>query len=237
MRWNSQQHAQAAHAQTLGPAPHPIRRLPFFYIKAITRPSARTFARAAEYASWKLVWIQLAVLLLIPVVMGLLRSLFRDTSTGVDTHSNLIFGLLSVITVGATIGAFILKVIFVPLLFLIEVSLQYLVARFFKGNGHYVGHAFSMLLYLVPLSFIGGVIITLFVAFHFSTLFFAPLITLLVFCYGVVINVFVVRGVHNIDRDKAIIAVAVPYIIGILAVFGLVIALAHYLSSSLPGLH
>ena len=236
MKWDSE-HFQPAQAQTLGAPPHPLRRLPGFYIKAITHPTARTFARAAEYASWRLIWIQLAILLLIPVVMGLLRSFFRDTSTGVNTHSNIIFGLLSVITVGATVGAFILKVIFVPLLFFIEVGLQYLAARLLKGNGRFVGHAFSMLLYLLPLSLIGGIIITLFVAFHFSTLFFAPLISLLAFCYGVVINVFVVRGVHNLDRDKSIVVVAIPYIIGILAMCGALFALAHYLSTNLPTLH
>ncbi|GHO86539.1 YIP1 family protein [Dictyobacter formicarum] len=236
MKWDSE-HFQPAQAQTLGMPPHPGRRLPGFYIKAITHPTAHTFAQAAEYARWRLVWIQLAILLLIPVVMGLFRSVLRDTSTGVNTHSNIIFGLLSVITIGATVGAFILKVIFVPLLFFIEVGLQYLVARLLKGNGRFVAHAFGMLLYLLPLSLIGGIIITLFVAFHFSTLFFAPLISLLAFCYGVVINVFVVKGVHNLDRDKSIVVVAVPYIIGVLALCGALFALAHYLSTNLPILH
>ncbi|GLV58437.1 hypothetical protein KDH_52700 [Dictyobacter sp. S3.2.2.5] len=236
MRWDSE-HFQPAQAQTLGTPPHPARRLPEFYVKAIVHPTARTFARAAEYASWRLVWIQLAILLLIPIIMGLLRSFFRDTSTGVNTHSNIIFGLLSVITVGATIGAFIIKIVLVPVLFFIEVGLQFAAARLLRGNGHFVGHAFSMLLYLLPLSLIGGIIITLFVAFHFSTLFFAPLISLLAFCYGVVINVFVVKGVHNLNRDKSIIVVAIPYIIGLLAMCGALFALAHYLSNSLPSLH
>ncbi|GER88164.1 hypothetical protein KDW_23260 [Dictyobacter vulcani] len=236
MSWNSE-HAQVAASRSPGKSPHPLRMLPTFYLKAIIRPSAATFARTAEYARWNLVWIQLAALLLIPVLLGLIKSLFRDTSSGVDVRANPIFGLLGTLTVGATIGAFVLKVIFVPLLFFIEVGLQYLLARTFRGNGHFVQHAFDMLLYLVPLSLIGGIIIAVFVYFHISTLFFAPLISIIVFCYGVFLNIFVVKGVHNLNQDKAIATVAIPYILGLLVVCGSALALTHYIGTTISNLH
>ncbi|GCE26831.1 hypothetical protein KDA_23150 [Dictyobacter alpinus] len=237
MRWNSEQTHVAA-AGSPGRVPHhPLRTLPFFYAKVLAWPSPTTFARAAEYARWNLVWLQLGILILIPVVLGLIKSLVRDTSSGIDSRANPIFSLLGTITVGATIGAFILKIILIPLLFLLESGLQYLLARAFRGNGHFVQHAFDMLLYLVPLSFIGGLIITVFVYFHISTLFFAPLISLVVFCYGVFLNIFVVQGVHNLNRDKAIATVAIPYILGLLIVCGSLLSLAHYLSTTISNLH
>lgn len=183
-----------------------------------------------------LVWLQLAILIAIPLILGLIRSVFRDHSSGVNTIANPLFGLLSAITVGATIGALILKIILVPVLFLIGLSLQYAIARIVGGRGRYVGHGFSMLLYQVPLTFIGGIIIAVFVIMHFSALFVSPIISMVLFVYGIYINVFVVMGVHALSRGKAIAAVIIPYVIGVLAICGGLAALTHYLAKSLSTL-
>ena len=223
---------------------HPARtqhntllRLPVLYAQAIFRPSARTYAHAAEYAKWSMLWLQLLVLLLIPIVLGFFRGFFRDTSTGINTHTNLLFTALGVITVGVSVLAFIIKVIFIPMIFFLGVALQYLVAWVLGGRGHvqgrFVAHGFDMLLYLVPLTFISGVIITVFVYFHISTLFFAPLISGILFLYGVFLNVFVIRGVHHLNREKAIATVLIPYVVGIVAAFVLLTVIAHLLLNAL----
>ncbi len=218
--------------QPVASSRNPLQFMPVLYAQAIFRPVERTFARAAEYARWGLVWFQLLLLLLIPMLLGLLRNAFRDTSTGVNAHANIFFGILDILTVGATIVALIFKVITVPLLFFIGVTLQYLLARALGGRGRYVAHGFDMLLYQVPLAFIGGVIITVFVALHLSTLFFAPIISLALFCYGIFINISVVMGVHHLNREKAIAAVIIPYIIGALAICGLLFLLARYITNA-----
>jgi hypothetical protein len=215
----------------------PIYLLPGFYAKAILRPSARTFARESEYARWNLVWLQLAILVIIPIILGLIRAIFRDRSSGVNTNANVIFGLLDAITVGATIGATIIKIILLPILFFIGVSLQYVLARIFGGRGHYVEHGFSMQLYQVPLALIGSIIIAVFVILHFSTLFYAPIISIVFFIYAVYLNIFAVMGVHAISRGKAVATVIIPYVIGIVAICGGLIALAHYIARAISSLH
>lgn len=231
------EHAHTANTSASRSPRRSIQSLPVFYVRTILKPSKRLFAQAAEYAHWKAVWLQLGLLLVIPLIIGLLKNILRDTSTGINTHANIFFGLLDAITVGATIGAFFFKLILVPLLFFIEISLQYLIAKLFKGQGSYVSHAYSMLLYKVPLALLGGILITIFVALHFSTLFFAPIISLVLFCYGIFINIFVVMGVHNLNRDKSIVTVAIPYILGVLAISGIILVLAHYLATVISNLH
>jgi Yip1 domain len=232
---NSHLHSEKVYET--GPARTPLYLLPGFYAKTIFRPSARTFARESEYARWNLVWLQLVILVAIPIILGLIRSIFRDRSAGVNTNANVIFGLLDAITVGATIGAAILKVILLPILFFVEVSLQYGLARVFGGRGRYIDHGFSMLLYQVPLTLIGSIIIAVFVILHFFSLFFAPIISLVFFVYGVYLNIFAVMGVHTINRGKAVATVVIPYVIGGLAMCGGLAIVAQYLARAISSLH
>ncbi|GCE11115.1 YIP1 family protein [Tengunoibacter tsumagoiensis] len=209
-----------------------LGRLPAFYAEAIFRPTARTFAHIAEYARWRPIWIQLAILVAVPVLLGLFRGIFHDTSRGVDTNTNVFFGFLSILTVGATIGAFVLKIVIVPILFFLGVSLQFAFARLFKGQGSYRQQAFSQLTYQVPLAIIGGVIITVISFLHISTLYFSPLISLAFFVYGVFLNVTMLMGVHHLARDKAFASVVLPYAIGILAICGLLVALSRFMAEA-----
>lgn len=230
-------HLQSEKVHEAGLTRTPIYLLPAFYARAIFRPSPRTFAQEGEYARWNLVWLQLAILVCIPIILGLIRTIFRDRSTGINTNANVIFSLLDAITVGATIGATILKVILLPILFFIEVSLQYALARIFGGRGHYVEHAFSVLLYRVPLTLIGSIIIAVFVILHFSSLLYSPIISIVFFIYGIYINIFAVVGVHAINRGKAVATVVIPYAIGALAICGGLAALANYIAKTISSLH
>lgn len=236
MSWN-QEHVRTGKVTPQRSSPRSFFRLPAFYAKAMFEPKPQTFARASKYANWRLVWFQLLLLIIIPVVIGVLKALFRDTSSGVNTHSNLLFGLLDVVTVGATFGAFIIKLISIPVLFFVGLTIQYVVARILGGQGRYVAHGFSLQLYQIPLALIGGIIIVLISASHFSTLFFAPIVSLIFFVYGIFINVSAVQGVHRISRPRAVTAVLIPYILGALALWAAIVALAHFLTNTVPALH
>ena len=208
-------------------AQHPLRKLPGFYARAITQPTPRTFSQTAEYATWHLIWPQILFLLLLPLILGGLRLVFKDTSSGVDIHKNLIFGTIDVLTVGISIGATILKALFVPIIFFIGATLQYLFARVFGGRGGYREQCFSMLIYQVPLALIGFIAIAVLVILHISTLFFSPFISIVLFCYGVILNIAVIMGIHRLGQNKATLAFIIPYVLGVLAACGVVTAVAH----------
>jgi hypothetical protein len=214
-----------------------LSRLPGLYLKSIFTPSPRTFAREAEYARWDAVWLQVAILIIVPSLLGLFRGLFKDTSSGIAANSNVAFFTLSALTVGASIGAFILKVIFVPLVFFIGMAIQVLMAKSFKGpQGSYLQQCYTVLLYQVPLSIIGGLVIFILVLFHVSTFLTSPIVTIVLFCYGVWLNIQVVRGIHRLSGERATIVVFIPYILGVLLVCGTSMMLAHAIYNGLHNL-
>ena len=209
-------------------ARHPFRRLPGLYAQAITQPTPRTFARVAEYANWRLIWPQILVLLLLPLILGGLRLVFKDTSSGVDTHKNIIFGTIDVLTVGVSVAATIIKAFFVPIIFFIGATLQYLFARLFGGRGQYTEQCFCILIYQVPLALIGFIAIAVFIILHISTLFLSPITSIVLFCYGVILNIAAIMGIHRLDQNRATMAVIIPYVLGVLAACAIVTAIAHW---------
>ncbi|BCL81797.1 YIP1 family protein [Ktedonobacteria bacterium brp13] len=207
----------------------PGGKLPGWYIRAILKPTPKAFAETSEYARWPLVWTQLIILLLIPLALGGIRLLFHDHSTGINPRSNILFGTISILTVGVSVGATILKAFFVPIIFFVGTALQYGIARILGGRGHYVGHCFSLLLYQLPLSIIGAVIIAVLIILHIQTFFYSPIVTIVLFVYGVIINIIAVMGIHHINQNRATTAVIVPYVLGIIVLGIIVSAVAHTL--------
>lgn len=214
-----------------------ISQLPSHYAQAIVHPSAQAFARMAEYSSWGLVWLQIAILTGIPLLLGLFRIWLRDHSTGPNTDTNAIISVLGTLTVGASIVAFILKALFVPIFFFVGVTVQYMFARAFGGRGHYRDQSYATLLYQVPLAIIGGAIITVFVALHFSTFLFGTIISIVLFFYAMFINIPAIMGVHRLSQSKAIASVVIPYVLAVLLCCGGLLALANYITSALRGVH
>jgi Yip1 domain len=212
-----------------------LMRLPGQYLQSVFLPSARTFLREIDNARWALVWLQLLILIVVPVVLGLLRGFFRDTSVGNATN-NVVFDILATLTVGASIASLILKLIIVPLVFFIGLTIQYLFARMFQGQGSYLAQGYTALLYQVPLSIIGGLIIT-FLAYKHASFLYSPLITLILFAYSLILNILAIMGVHRLSRGKAVAVVFIPYILGTLLVCGLVVAFAHWITTYLHSLH
>lgn len=210
-----------------------LMRLPLQYAEAIFRPKPETFARESEYASWGLVWFQILLLLIIPVVLGILRSVLRDHSEGINTNTNVIFAFLGALSVGATIIAFILKIVLVPVIFFVGMFLQWIIAKSFRGRqNRFLPQCYAVLLYQVPLTLIAGLIILLFVIFHFSTFFFSPIVSIVFFIIGIFLNISVIMGVHRLRRGQATATVIIPYIIGLLAIWGGIALFAHYVSTA-----
>ena len=210
-------------------------RLPVQYLQSVFLPSAPTFMREIDNASWALIWIQLLILIIVPVVLGLLRGFFRDTSVGNATN-NVVFDILATFTVGSSIGSLILKLIIVPLVFFIGLTIQYLFAKMFQGQGSYLAQGYTALLYQVPLAIIGGLIIT-FLAYRHASFLYSPLITLILFAYSLILNILAIMGVHRLSGGKAAAVVFIPYILEALLACGLVVALAHGISTYLHSLH
>jgi hypothetical protein len=232
---------EQARGNKVYPQPHTLREtlahLPALYARSLFTPSPDTFAREAEYARWDAVWLQVAILIIVPSLLGLFRGLFKDTSVGIAANSNVAFFTLGALTVGASIGAFILKLIFVPLVFFIGMAIQVIVAKSFRGpQGSYLQQCYTVLLYQVPLEIIGGIVIFILVILHVSTFLTSPIVTIVLFCLGVWLNIQVVRGVHRLSIGKATFAVFVPYILGVLLVCGTSMALAHAIYSGLRNL-
>jgi mRNA-degrading endonuclease RelE of RelBE toxin-antitoxin system len=123
----------------------------------------------------------------------------------------------------------------IPILFFIGVGIQFALAKAFGGNGRFVGQCYAQLLYQVPLTILTSVISTLFVLFvQFTTrLVISPVVSLALFIYGVLLNVMVIAGVHNMTRGKATAVVLIPYIVGALLACGLALYFAKLIISAL----
>lgn len=207
----------------------PLSMLPAWYAQAIGKPTPRIFAQAAEYARWSLIWPQLLILILLPLILGGIRLLFGGTSSNVNPSSNILFGAINILTIGISFGATIIKAFFVPIVFFINATLQYAIAHIFGGRGRYAQQCFAMLLYQLPLTLISTAIIAVFVILHISTFVISPIIAIVFFCYSVIINTVAVSGVHNISQNKATATVLIPYILGIIILSITVSAIAHTL--------
>lgn len=99
-------------------------------------------------------------------------------------------------------------VIFSPISFYLTTGMQYLGARIFGGAGDFKTHAYLMALVLVPATVLGGVV---------SFLAFIPLIGFLaglagfgISIYTIILNVRLVKSVHNLATGRAIAGIIIP---------------------------
>jgi len=118
--------------------------------------------------------------------------------------------------------------------FYLSAGLVYLGARVFGGSGDFTPQAYLVSLFAVPLGVLSGVLGLIPCA--------GPLISLGLSIYGIVLNVQVVKVVHNLTTGRAVAAVLVPAILIGLAVgclvAGILVLLAPAIGNifqSLPG--
>ncbi len=188
----------------------------------------------AERASWGMVWFQIFILVLIPFGLGLIRIFDRSLTTQVATRSHFLYDMLFAFSFGASIAALILRTIIAPLFFFVTVSLQFLLARIFGGVGVYLEQSYATLLYQVPLALLSSILSTVIVFVQGLDLhFFNPLISFVLFAYGILLNVAMIKGVHSLTGGKSVLVVALYYIVLFLVVVGLLVLLTSLVISAI----
>ena len=231
----AEQEGMAAYKLTpTSPRKSTVLSLPGQYLKVLFKPTARTFAWEAERASWGMVWFQIFILVLIPLVLGLVRIFDRSLTAQVATRSHFLYDILVSFSFGASIAALILRTIIAPLFFFVTVSIQFLLARVFGGVGRYLEQSYATLLYQVPLALLSSILSTIIVFVQGVDLhYFNPLISIVLFAYGVLLNITMIKGVHSLTGGKSILVVALYYVVLFLVVVGLLILLTNFIISAI----
>src|SRR5436309_4681430 len=117
-----------------------VLELPYLYIRALF-PSSRFFAQEGERATWGIVWVQILLLIIIPGALGLLRGLSRSAAIGNATDSQALYNALVSFAIGTSLVGTLVLTLIVPILFFIGVSIQFVLAKAFGGNGRFVGQS------------------------------------------------------------------------------------------------
>lgn len=231
----AEQNGMAAYKLTpTSPRKSTVLSLPGQYLKVLFNPTARTFAMEAERASWGMVWFQIFILVIIPFVLGLIRIFDHSLASQVAPHSKLLYDTLVAFSFGASIAALILRTIIAPLFFFVTVSLQFLLARIFRGEGGYLEQSYATLLYQVPLALLSSILSTVIVFVQGIDLhFFNPLISFVLFAYGILLNITMLMGVHRLTGGKSVLVVALYYIVLFLVVVGLLVLLTSLIISAI----
>ncbi|HLZ56151.1 MAG TPA: YIP1 family protein [Ktedonosporobacter sp.] len=217
-------------------------QLPWLYLKTLIMPFPKTFAREGEKATWRMVWMQLAFLMLIPAVLGLLKIFSRNPELKAMARSRAVYDIFSSFSVGTSLAVMGIQILMAPILFFVALTIQYLMAKLVRGHGSYLAQGYSMLLYHVPLALIGSITSALFVIFNVANLhILSPLVSLLLFAYSVWLNITMLTGIHSMARSKSTAIVFLYYliwaVIGVTALLiaaNLIIAWLHELNLQQP---
>ena len=189
--------------------------LPGQYVYVITHPAAKTFEGGGSRARWSWVFAQIVGYAVIMVVLGLITSQLINAVLGDVARVIDGFPGLSAFTVSTSTGVALLNAVYVPVFFFVGVLIQYAFARAFYGEGTYLAQAYASLLYQVPLGILGGLLTLLFLAIPGAGLVFAGCAAVVLFVYAVVLNIFMIMGVHRLSGGKAAAVVLIPYGVGV----------------------
>lgn len=193
----------------LGPLPvrEAIQQLPQQYRLVILHPWPETFSAAAAQASWSMVWIQLYAYATIAALLGFLGALLSPAQ--VNTVGNIPGAsgstLIRALTASTSLGLLIL----IPVLFFAAMSILFLLAKAFGGQGSFLQQSYTTLLFLAPF----GTVVSILGIIPFAGSFLAALSGLLLFLYGLLIQTLAAMGVHQLSGGKATVAVALTTII------------------------
>lgn len=217
------------------PLKETIRQLPRLYLKVLTKPAVRTFLEEMNKASWRNIWIQLAIYALLSAVLSAFIALSQPYYTSFVTFGIPAMPLLNPTFPSnllqtarlITLESSILQIVLVPLYFFIGVGVQYALAMALSGRGTFLTQTYTTALYQVPLNILSKLIVILLVFIPGIGVFIGGLISLLLFVYGIVLNIFSIMAVHRLSGGKASIVVIIPYVIlfVLLMILGLILAL------------
>ena len=193
-----------------------IRQLPNQYIRVLTKPGATTFAEELPKASWDITLIQILIMVVVAIVLGLIRAAITSattnatlSSTGLSSANLQAFSSLIYAT---SFGSVFLSIISVPLTFFIGVGILFLLAKAFHGEGTFLTQSYTSLLYQVPIYVINS-LFSLLGTIPIAGGIIVGLVSLVVFIYSIVLNVYQIMAVHRLSGGKATWVVLIPYII------------------------
>src|SRR5581483_6128231 len=194
-----------------------VQQLPNQYINVVTHPAEQTFAAELPKSNWDITWIQLLIWAVAAAVIGLITSLFATAFTA-PLMGNSMSGLYSSILVSTSVGSALLRIIFVPIGFFILAGIQYLVAKAFKGQGTFLTQAYTMLLYEVPINILRYLIALVFGLIPVVGFGIAGLLSLALWVYSVVLNVYQIRASHRLSTGQSVVvALTVPVLVLVLS--------------------
>jgi len=200
-----------------GPLPlgEAIRQLPNQYIRVLTRPGAALFAQEQSKAAWDITWIQILISSVVAVLVGFV--VFNTSFPSSLANSHIPIQTIQLFRTFSS--AFALSyIILMPIFFFIGTGLYYLFAKAFGGKGTFLAHCYCSILYGVPLGIISG-ILSVIVGLLGLPSFVNTLLAVILGIYSLVLQVFVVMGVHRLSGGKATLAVIlVPIILFVLII-------------------
>ncbi|GAC1620787.1 MAG: hypothetical protein NVS4B7_12770 [Ktedonobacteraceae bacterium] len=177
------------------PLSEALAALPQQYLRAVTRPSVRTYTQERNKASWSLVCIQLLIWAVLDAALGVLVNLISPPATGFSSFFSL----------ATSLGLLVL----VPILFFMVMGVTYFIARFFGGQGTFLEQCDTSLTVQVPLG-IGSKLLALIPVV-------GRILNSVLSIYGLILQGIVLMAVHKLSRGKAIatmlvsgLAIAVP---------------------------
>lgn len=202
------------------PLSEEIKELPRQYLDVLTKPGVATFADRMGKANWRIVWVQLLGWGVISTILGFLAQLIF-TSVGYRFYGYLSPEVIQDLSArSASYGG----IISVPLGFFIWMGLVYLLAKAFNGQGTFLNQSYSSLLFQVPLGILGSIL---------GMVPYLGLVSLAVFIYGIVLQVFALMAVHRLSGSKATVVVFLPAMVITLLVVVLVVTFISVLAGVL----
>ncbi|BCL78551.1 YIP1 family protein [Ktedonobacteria bacterium brp13] len=163
--------------------------LPRQYWRVLSHPGTTTFAEEQVTASWSAIWVQVISYGIIAIILAVL--LRRP--------------IVPISFVLAFAGLFIFAGIF------------WLIAKAFRGQGHFLQYMYCYLLFFVPLGIIMNLLTPIPVV--------GVLLTFVVAIYVLVLLIFMTAGVHRMSGGKATLAVLILPV-GLALLICIIIAIA-----------
>ncbi len=206
-------------------SPHPptpaisdvLRGLPQMYWRVLTHPAPATFVVESQWASWRVIWIQLATWGILSGVLGFFARLMQPIPTIGFDHGVLRVG--SQVTYPVNPATALGNIFWVPLGFLFVMGIIYLLAHALGGQGSYMVQVYVSLLFAVPLGLAGTVL---------GVVPFTGLVTFALSIYGIVLQVQAVMGVHRLNGGAASLAIFLPIVLLIVLAVLLALTIAGF---------
>lgn len=186
-----------------------ISRLPNQYRRIVSNPSVSTFTTMMGNLDWRLIWLQLAFMILAYTIIGSLEQLFAPIIVGIASISS--WSYASVLTeTGPGSMLATLSILTVPITFFVGQGFQYILAKAFQGRGTFLQQSHTAVLFHVPLNVTHALLSALSYFVPILGYNIGPLITLAWFVYSAIINTNQIKAVHGLSGGKAATVVLIP---------------------------